>query len=249
MENFVHTSKIAAALILIGACAGPAAHAETTDLSRGIVRAVDEAWLSSDIGAAIDKLPLKEGEAFKKGDLLISFDCAATEAQLAAASAKLQVENITLKNHKQLKAHNAIGQFDVDIAKARVDQSSAERNAIAVVAKRCDLFAPFDGKIAQLGVHLFEVPERNARMMQILDLTAMEVDMILPSDWLKWLKPGTKFEIAIDELGEAAPAEVVRVAAAVDPVSQTIKVVGRISGNTAKIQSGMSGSLTFWNGQ
>ena len=227
----------------------PTAYAEATDLSRGIMRAVDEAWLSSDIGAAIDKLPFKEGQAFKKGDLLISFDCAATEAQLAAASAKLQVENITLKNHKQLKAHNAIGQFDVDIAKARVDQTAAERDSIAVVAKRCDLFAPFDGKIAQLGVHLFEVPERNARMMQILDLTAMEVDMILPSEWLKWLKPGTRFEIAIDELGEAASAEVVRIAAAVDPVSQTIKVVGRISGNATNIQSGMSGSLTFWNGQ
>jgi membrane fusion protein, multidrug efflux system len=249
MEKLFYISKIASAFILMSALLGTAANAETTDLSRGIVRAVDEAWLSSDIGAAIDKLPFKEGQAFKKGDLLVSFDCAATESQLAAASAKLQVENITLKNHKQLKAHNAIGQFDVDIAKARVDQTAAERDSIAVVAKRCDLFAPFDGKIAQLGVHLFEVPERNARMMQILDLTAMEVDMILPSDWLKWLKPGTKFEIAIDELGEAAPAEVVRVAAAVDPVSQTIKVVGRISSSATNIQSGMSGSLTFWNGQ
>jgi membrane fusion protein, multidrug efflux system len=225
------------------------AQAETTDLSRGIIRAVDEAWLSSDMGAAIDKLPFKEGQSFKKGDLLVSFDCAATEAQLAAADAKLQVENITLKNNKQLKAHNAIGQFDVDIAQARVAQTAAERDSIAVIAKRCDLYAPFDGKMAQLGVHLFEVPDRNARMMQILDTTAMEVDMILPSDWLKWLKPGSKFEINVDEIAEAAPAEVVRVAAAVDPVSQTIKVVGRISGDVSRVQSGMSGSLTFWNGQ
>ncbi len=219
--------------------------ADSKNLTRGIIRALDEAWLSSDLGLPIDQLPFKEGQSFRKGDLLVSFDCAAILAQKTAAQAKVQAESITFKNNKQLKLSNAIGQYDVDIAKARVDQAEAEYEGIAVTVRRCDIVAPFDGDLAQLSVHLFEIPERGTRMMQVLNSMALEVDMIVPSDWLKWLKPGSKFEVTIDELGTSAPAEVVRLAAAIDPISQTIKVVGRLTGDISQIRPGMSGALKF----
>lgn len=248
MKQFLNGFALAAAVIL---AAGPvcAEDSPQTELSRGIVRALDEAWLSSDLGLPIEFLPLKEGDSFRRNDVLVRFDCGTLKAQLKAAEARLQAEVIGLKNNKQLKAHNAIGQFDVDISGAKVEQAEAERDVIAVSVQRCEIRAPFDGQVAQLGAHLHEVPERGSRFMQILDSTALEVDMILPSAWLKWLKPGTRFEIQIDELQEARPAEVARIAAAVDPVSQTVKVVGRLTGETARVQPGMSGGLTFWNGQ
>jgi RND family efflux transporter MFP subunit len=248
MKLFLNGSALAA-IALLAVTPAAAEDSAQLELSRGIVRSLDEAWLSSDLGLPIEFLPLKEGESFRRNDVLVRFDCSTLKAQLKAADARLQAELIGLKNNKQLKAHNAIGQFDVDISEAKVDQAEAERDVIAVSVQRCEIKAPFDGQVAQLGVHLHEVPERGARFMQVLDSTALEVDMILPSAWLKWLKPGAAFEIHIDELQEARSAEVVRIAAAVDPVSQTVKVVGRLTGETGRVQPGMSGSLTFWNGQ
>jgi membrane fusion protein, multidrug efflux system len=209
------------------------------------VRSVSEAWLSSDLGAAIVKLPFQEGDAFKKGDTLIAFDCASFQSQLKAAKAKLAGEATMLKNNKQLKDHNAGGQFDVDIAKAKVDEAQAAIEQIEVTLARCVIAAPFDGRMADLGVHLHEVPERNARIMHILDTATLEVDMILPSAWMKWMEPGVAFELAVDETGAVAQAKVIRIAAAVDPVSQTIKVIGRLGGDAAHILPGMSGAVIF----
>lgn len=221
------------------------AQAQDSENLRGIVRSVNEAWLSSDLGAAIVQLPFKEGDNFKEGDTLIAFDCASWESQLKAAKAKLAGEATMLKNNKQLKDHNAGGQFDVDIAKAKVDEAEASVEQIRVTLERCIIKAPFNGRMADLGVHLHEVPERNARILHILDNTSLEVDMILPSTWLKWLEPGVAFEIAVDETGAVAEAKVIRIAAAVDPVSQTVKVVGRLGKDAANILPGMSGAVIF----
>jgi RND family efflux transporter MFP subunit len=219
--------------------------ASAPELTRGIVRARDEAWLSSDLSLPIDQLPFKEGDHFRKGQVVISFDCATLQAQLKAATAKLQGEAITLKNNRQLKQHNAIGQYEVDLAEAKVNVAQAEHDAIAVSLDRCDIPAPFDGQVGQMGVHLHETPDRNARIMQLLSSSDLEVDMILPSSWLRWLKPGTPFSLTLDELGETANGEVIRMAAAVDAVSQTVKVVGRLTGDLSRIRPGMSGVTAF----
>ena len=218
---------------------------ENRDLIRGIVRAQDEAWYSSELGLPIDQLPFKEGQTFKKGELLISFDCATLDAQLKAADAKLQGESITFKNNRELKVHNAIGQYDVDLSEAKVREALAERDAIAVNIARCDIKAPFNGEVGQLNVHLHETPDRSIRMMQVLDSSSLEVDTIVPSTWLRWLKVGSRFTIAIDELGETTDGEVIRIAAAVDAVSQTVKVVGRLASDQGRIRPGMSGALIF----
>ena len=42
---------------------------------RGVIRAIDQAALSTDLQARVMQIGFREGESFKKGDLLISFDC------------------------------------------------------------------------------------------------------------------------------------------------------------------------------
>ena len=83
-------------LVLLGLLAGPL-RAETNDLLstpeekgqeiRGVLRALDRALLSSELNARVLEMPYREGESFRRGDLLIRFDCAAYQAQLAASQA------------------------------------------------------------------------------------------------------------------------------------------------------------------
>ena len=49
----------------------------------------------------------------------------------------------------------------------------------------------------------------------------------------------------VDELDANYPAEVVRLGASIDPVSQTIGVSGRMLGTPAELLPGMSGWVTF----
>jgi membrane fusion protein, multidrug efflux system len=71
------------------------------------------------------------------------------------------------------------------------------------------------------------------------------VDIIVPSNWVRWLKPGTPFSFRVDEVRRDVPAAVVRVGAAVDAVSQTIKIAAKLLQSSDGILPGMSGSASF----
>ena len=71
------------------------------------------------------------------------------------------------------------------------------------------------------------------------------MELIAPSHWLTWLKPETRFKVKIEETGKVYAAKVVRLGGRVDPVSQSIKVIGRITENAPELIPGMSGPVDF----
>lgn len=225
----------------------PPARAETLmdESLRGIVRAVDQAGISTDLGFRIVTLPFREGQSFKKGDVLVTFDCGDLEAEAKSAEARLQAEQLTHENTARLAKLSAAGRFDVQIAKAKADQAEAELEAYRSKLSRCVVEAPFEGRIAALLANAHEIPDRTRPVMQIVGLSTLEIDMLLPSQWLRWLKPGVPFEFHIDETGKTVSAEVSREAAVVDPVSQTVKVFGRFTGDASGVLPGMSGPVKF----
>jgi hypothetical protein len=82
-------------------------------------------------------------------------------------------------------------------------------------------------------------------LLDILDNRNLEVELIAPSRWLSWLKAGYGFQIRVEETDKTYPAKVTRLGGRVDPVSQSIKVIGVISGEAPELTAGMSGRATF----
>ena len=238
-------SASAAIFALSLAMTNAPAFAEEADAVRGVIRAIDEATLTSSLGRKIIELPVKESGTFKKGDILARFDCASARASLDAARAKHRVEQIAFENVSRLAKMRAAGRFEVSQTQARAAQMAAEAQSLGLSLAECEVTAPFDGEVAELRVHENETPERAQPIMRILDLTTFELDVIVPSQWLRWLKPGLVFSVAVDETGATVSAELVRLGAVVDPVSQTVKAVGRLTGATSGILPGMSGSVNF----
>ena len=146
----------------------------------------------------------------------------------------------------QLDRHKAIGRNDVEISRARLDKARAE---VAVLERRlddCQLAAPFDGRVVELNVRVHErtIPQRP--YITLLDDSRLEIELIAPASMLAELQPGAPFAFRIDELaGRRIEARVGTIAAAVDPVSKTVKVIGAIQSPTTDILSGMSGTAQF----
>ena len=78
--------KLLASLTLIFSLFISNAFAEERE-SRALVVASQQAVLSSELAAKIESIPVKEMQRFKKGDLLIQFDCSLYEAQKDVVSA------------------------------------------------------------------------------------------------------------------------------------------------------------------
>jgi len=201
--------------------------------------------LSTEISANISKLPLREGEAFRDNQVLIEFDCSLLNALSNKAEASAEAARQALKVSKRLAELNSISTLEVDQATAKMKETEAEAEAMRVNVSKCILRAPYNGRIAKLYVDAHQYVTPGKPLMDIIDTSRLEVRLIVPSRWLAWLKPGSRFSIQIEELGRVYQARIVRLGARIDPVSQSLLLTGEIDGNHSELLPGMSGWASF----
>jgi membrane fusion protein (multidrug efflux system) len=197
--------------------------------------------LSSETAARIDRIASRVGQHFKKGDAVIVFDCATQRAQVARARAVLTQAEKTAAINQRLANLNSIGQLELDVSRAEVEKDKADLDIADAAASKCVIKAPFDGVTAEQKVQEFQYATPGQPLLEILDDRSLEVELIAPSRWLAWLKPGYVFAIHIEETDKTYKAAITRVGGRVDPVSQTIKVFGDIQGEAGDLMAGMSG--------
>ncbi|MGH8657097.1 MAG: efflux RND transporter periplasmic adaptor subunit [Gammaproteobacteria bacterium] len=212
---------------------------------RGLVKPKSEARLSSEIPARITALPFKQGQRFREGDVLIRFDCSRYQAELASAKAELNARSKTYQNNMELSRLNAIGKLEVEVSKAEAEKAAAEARGAGVNVSRCVITAPYPGRIVERKVHEHETVAPEQELMTILDDRDLEIEIIVPSTWLTWLKVGTPFTFHLDETDNDYQAKVSELGARVDPVSQTIRVDGVFASAAHDVLAGMSGTAKF----
>ena len=220
---------------------------QSADLNavRGVVKPSEEAVISSELQARVKRMPFRDGQWFKKGDLLVEFDCSKYWAELAAAKAELEAREKTAVNNQELAKLNGIGQLEVDVSEAEMKQAKAAVRSANVAVRHCKITAPFSGRVVKTLVHPHESVNPYDEVMSILNDKTFEIELILPSTSLRWVTKKSPFKFFVDETQELYLAEVVEIGARVDPVSQTIRIFGEFKEQPNEVLAGMSGSARF----
>ena len=199
--------------------------------------------IAAEIGAKVSNLPVSEGGAFRAGQVLVQFDCSLQRAQLDKAEAELEGAEQTLKSNLRLEQLNSVGQLELDLSKSASNKAKAEVGANKAVMAKCQVSAPFAGRIAEQKVREQQYVQPGQALLDILDDSVLELEFLVPSVWLRWLKVGGSFEVQIDETRKTYPARFTRIGARVDPVSQSVKVAAAIHGKFPELMAGMSGKV------
>lgn len=205
----------------------------------------ETAVIASEISARIARLPLKDGDSFKAGQALVAFDCALFEAQLNKAEASNEAARKTLAVQQRLAELNSASRLELEQAESRVKESAAEAAYMRATVSKCVIPAPFAGRVAKRLAASAEFATPGRPLLEIVDSSPPELQLIVPSRWLTRVKPGSAFTVSVDELGQSFPAKVIRIGARIDPVSQSVTLIGQINGNHAGLQPGMSGWASF----
>lgn len=103
--------------------------------------------------------------------------------------------------------------------------------------------APFSGRVAEQKVREQQFAQLGQPLLDIIDDSVLELEFLVPSAWLRWMRVGGNFQVQIDETRKTYPARFIRIGARVDPVSQSIKVVASINGKFPELMAGMSGRV------
>ncbi|WP_022731525.1 efflux RND transporter periplasmic adaptor subunit [Thalassospira lucentensis] len=214
---------------------------------RALLKASSSAVLSSQISGRVTDIPFVEGQRFDKGDLLVGFDCRLMRAHQDIAKATLVGERKLLENKKKLLKLQSAGALEVALSEAAVAKAQAELTAAGYVASQCQITAPYQGRVIRRDVQPHETVAPGDPLISILDDSVLELELVIPSGWLSWLKTGRAFNVIVDETGKTLEAEILRLGAQIDPISQTVNVYARFAENsdTSNLIAGMSGTAQF----
>ncbi len=212
---------------------------------RGIVKAAAQAVLYAQVQGRVSMLPYKEGQRFEKGHMLVQIDCDKYQAELAVAIAEHEVKDKVYKNNVELGKLNAVSNLDLETSEAEAKKASASIRVAAVNVKGCQIAAPFGGRVVSVMVNEHENVFPNDKLISLLDDSSLEIELVLPSSSLSWLKRKSPFTFVVDETRRRYPARIKEIGASVDAASQTIKVIGAFEKLLPEVLAGMSGTAQF----
>lgn len=252
-------ARFVVVMLLVALAAPDAVMAQTRDPLAGLpslpapmadatvrdIRVQVTSLINTTIGAPmtgrLERFPLVDGDRFKQGDVLARFDCAERDAALARAKAALQLKRRILNNKQKLgNLGNSTG-LEIDVAVDEVAEATADLAVAQAMQANCTVTAPFAGRVSGVSVHPFQFAQLGAPMIDILADHDLGLEMVVPSRWLAWLKPGLAFDVAIDETGRTYPAELLRLSGKVDPVSRSVKAYAKVTNPAEDLLAGMSG--------
>lgn len=227
-----------------------AAHTPTGDAEgmpgmRAQLSARTESMLSVRVNAPIAEISVRPGDRFKKGDPLVKFDCAVQVAQVRKARAELTAARRTKEAKQELVRLNSASMLELKLAEAQEDKSEAEVAMAEAETAYCNILAPYPGRVVDVQAKLHASYPEGHEIMSLIADGDLEVEIIIPSGWLAWLKPGHIFSMRIDETSKVYQATVTRIGARVDPVSQAIKIFGQVNNPHQELLPGMSGEAAF----
>ena len=240
----INLPKLLASLIIASFFLSIPVHSQDME-SRALVVASQEAVLSSELAARIKNIAVKEMQRFKKGDLLIQFDCSLYEAQKDVVSANANGALIKLKSDEQMLQMRSIGKYELELSISEYEKAKSELRIAELNVERCQIKAPFDGAVEEVVVNTFETIQPQVELMKIIQTDILELEMVVSSEWISWLKIGHPIKVYIDEIQKEFNASVSGIGANVDPVSQTIQLKGTITNASPALLPGMSGRVVF----
>jgi RND family efflux transporter MFP subunit len=199
--------------------------------------------LSSETAARVDRISHRAGEHFQKGETLVEFDCVAQHAQVAKARAVLKAAEKTYAINKRLFDMKSLSGLELEVSAAEIEKAKADVAIADATQSKCTVEAPFAGVVVDQKAREFQYTTPGQPLLEIVDDHALELEFIVPSAWLRWLKAGFAFSVAVDETGKTYHAHVELLGGRVDPVSESIKVTGTIDGDAQDLMPGMSGRV------
>lgn len=219
--------------------------ASTANDVRALIVADQEAVLSSQFAGKLVAVPKLVGDSFAAGEVLAAFDCDERKAAVKSAQAELLSARETHLAKLKLQSLGAVSDLDVTVAAAAAEKARSQLDMAQTQERYCAVRAPYSGKVVRVRAKAHESVQLGQPLLEVVNTASLRAQMFVPSSWIRWVKPGARFSVQVEETGETYQGRVDKISGRVDGTSQTMEVLGRFDRIPSRLLPGMIGKATF----
>jgi RND family efflux transporter MFP subunit len=214
----------------------------------------------SQVAGEVLEVTVREGQAVKKGDVLVRIDTRNLKAQLDAAQASLEkakadleLARLNRENHAAMLEKKFVSQNAYDtvestyqVALANVKAAEAQLSLARIALEYATVTAPFDGTVAGRMVHPGGKVEIGSELIGLVDLSQLELQAPAPSHEVPSVRLGQVARFRVDGFGDRVfEGRVERINPMTDTGSRSIMVYLSVDNPDGVLRGGMfaQGSL------
>jgi len=208
----------------------------------GSLKAVQTAAIKARVAGEVQGLDKREGDRVAAGEIVARIDSTEAQArvrqadeQARAAQAQVAIAQRNLDNNQQLVRQGFISATALETTAGTLAAAQAtHRAALAAldIARKgladTTLRAPLNGQIAARLVQNGERVGVDARLLEVVDLSAFELEAALAPAAAAAVEPGQKALLRVEGLAQPVPATVARINPSVQAGSRSVLVYLRV---------------------
>lgn len=208
----------------------------------GALRAVDSAMVKARVGGELQGLTVREGDSVKMGQEVARIDPTEARARLRqaqqqadAAKSQVDINQRQYTNNRALVDQGFISSTALVTSQASLEAAQSSYQAAVAAAdvarKALDdtvLKSPINGQVAQRLAQPGERVAVDARIIEVVDLSRLELEALLtPADSVA-VRVGQKAQLSIEGVPTPVQATVVRINPSAQAGSRTVPVYLRV---------------------
>lgn len=209
--------------------------------------------MTSQVNGTVEDVPVRVGDQVKAGDLLVQVDvetstiqltqqratAAATRAQLAQAESQLERSLGLAERGLTPDATIESERSSIEALKANLEALEAGVASAEIMIRNATVVAPYDGVVSARSVEPGQVVTAGAALVQIVDLSSMELTAFVPVSASPRIQPGQKVSLSVEGL----PSTFEGVVDGISPVAvegtRTVPVLVSVANPDGVLRGGM----------
>ncbi|MCP4612523.1 MAG: efflux RND transporter periplasmic adaptor subunit [Planctomycetes bacterium] len=157
--------------------------------------------VSAEVEGRIDRIPLKEGDSVKSGDLLIQINADLIRPLFLIAQEQVKRDQIEFERMDNLVKDNATPQRDLDDASTKLAISKANLDEVSARLERTSIYSPTDGQLNDIIVEEGEYVPVGTPVAEVVDNDTVKVVVDMPERDISFFSVGQTVEVFVNVKG------------------------------------------------
>jgi membrane fusion protein (multidrug efflux system) len=206
----------------------------------GSLRSRQGVVLRPEVSGRIAKLGFSDGQAVRRGQLLVQLDDTLQQAQLKQAQAQASIARTNLNRNRDLSGQGFVSQSAVDQSAAALEVAEAQVALAQAQLARMRILAPFDAVAGIRSVDLGDYVKDGADLVNIEDLSQVWLDFRLPERFIARVKPGQAVDVTLDAIpGRRFTGKIEALDSLIDANGRSLLVRARLDNPGGVLKSGL----------